>query len=96
MASHQATRLPQIARRDFKMARRRLDPDVEEASWGWTARQCLEKNHKTWLCCLGTKYPQTHVLVRLLLLWRSACNPKIPDHGRSDGNQDLSLSPGTA
>ena len=34
MASPEATRLLRIARRDLKMARRLLDPDVEEASWG--------------------------------------------------------------
>ena len=32
MASPEATRLLRIARRDLKMARRLLDPDVEEAS----------------------------------------------------------------
>jgi len=43
MASSEASRLLRVARRDLKMARRLLDPDVEEASWGWAALQCLDK-----------------------------------------------------
>ena len=49
MASPQAARLLRIARRDLKMARHLLDPEVEEASWGWAAQQCLEKTRKAWL-----------------------------------------------
>ncbi|MCS5700498.1 hypothetical protein NZK32_15760 [Cyanobium sp. FGCU-52] len=37
MANPEAERLLRVARRDLKMARRLLDPEVEEASWGWTA-----------------------------------------------------------
>ncbi len=35
MATSEAERLLRIARRDLRMARRLLDHDVEEASWGW-------------------------------------------------------------
>jgi hypothetical protein len=41
MARPEAPRLLCIARRDLRMARRLLDPQVEEASWGWAAQQCL-------------------------------------------------------
>ena len=68
MASPEAARLLRIARRDLKMARRLLDPDVEEASWGWAAQQCLEKTLKAWLHTTGVKPPATHDLARLLLL----------------------------
>jgi hypothetical protein len=37
MARPEALRLLRIARRDLRMARRLLDPEVEEASWGWAA-----------------------------------------------------------
>jgi hypothetical protein len=30
------------------MARRLVDPDVEEASWGWATQQCLKKTLKAW------------------------------------------------
>ena len=46
MPSHEAQRLLKIARRDLRMARRLLDPDVEEASWGWALQQTLEKTLK--------------------------------------------------
>jgi HEPN domain-containing protein len=68
MASPEAERLLRVARRDLKMARRLIDPDVEEASWGWATQQCLEKTLKAWLHIVGTKPPQTHDLARLLLL----------------------------
>ena len=68
MASPEAARLLRIARRDLKMARRLLDPEVEEASWGWAAQQCLEKTLKAWLHTTGVKPPATHDLARLLLL----------------------------
>lgn len=68
MASSDAPRLLRIARRDLKMARRLLDPEVEEASWGWAAQQCLEKTLKDWLYVLGVKPPTTHDIARLLLL----------------------------
>lgn len=53
MARPEALRLLRIARRDLRMARRLLDPEVEEASWGWAAQQCLEKTLKAWLHHLG-------------------------------------------
>jgi HEPN domain-containing protein len=68
MASPEAERLLRVARRDLKMARRLIDPDIEEASWGWATQQCLEKTLKAWLHTVGTKPPQTHDLARLLLL----------------------------
>lgn len=68
MASPEAARLLRIARRDLRMARRLLDPEVEEASWGWAAQQCLEKTLKAWLHTVGVKPPATHDLARLLLL----------------------------
>ena len=68
MATPEAERLLRVARRDLNMARRLLDPEVEEASWGWAAQQCLEKTLKAWLHIVGTKPPQTHDLARLLLL----------------------------
>ena len=68
IASPEASRLLRVARRDLKMARRLLDPEVEEASWGWATQQCLEKTLKAWLHTLGTKPPPTHDLARLLLL----------------------------
>ena len=49
MARPEALRLLRIARRDLRMARRLLDPEVEEASWGWAAQRCLEKTLKAWL-----------------------------------------------
>jgi hypothetical protein len=61
MASPEATRLLQIARRDLKMARRLLDPEVEEASWGWAAQQGLEKTLKTWLNAEGVQPAAIHV-----------------------------------
>ena len=68
MATPEAERMLRVARRDLNMARRLLDPEVEEASWGWAAQQCLEKTLKAWLHIVGTKPPQTHDLARLLLL----------------------------
>lgn len=68
MSNPEANRLLRIARRDLKMARRLLDPEVEEASWGWAAQQCLEKALKAWLCTLDVKPPPTHDIARLLLL----------------------------
>jgi HEPN domain-containing protein len=67
MARPEALRLLRIARRDLRMARRLLDPEVEEASWGWAAQQCLEKTLKAWLHHLGSKPPSTHDISRLLL-----------------------------
>lgn len=72
MASPEAARLLRVARRDLKMARRLLEPDVEEASWGWVAQQCLEKTLKAWLYIVNTKPPHTHDLARLLLLLQQA------------------------
>jgi hypothetical protein len=39
MACPEAVRLLKLARRDRKMERRLLDPEVEDASWGWAAQQ---------------------------------------------------------
>ena len=64
MASPEAARLLRIARRDLKMARCLLDPEVEEASWGWAAQQSLEKALKSWLHINGVKPPATHDLAR--------------------------------
>jgi HEPN domain-containing protein len=41
MANPEAERLLRIARRDLRMARQLLDPDVEEASWGWAVQQAF-------------------------------------------------------
>jgi hypothetical protein len=43
MARAEALRLLRIARCELRMARCLLDPEVEEASWGWAAQPCLEK-----------------------------------------------------
>lgn len=72
MASPEASRLLRIARRDLKMAWRLLDPDVEEARWGWAAQQCLEKSLKAWIHVTGRKPPVTHDIARLLLLLHEA------------------------
>ena len=68
MAATEADRLLRIARRDLRMARRLLDPDVEEASWGWALQQTFEKTLKAWLQHLGIKPPHSHDIARLLLL----------------------------
>ena len=72
MANPEETRLLRIARRDLKMARKLLDPDVEEPSWGWAAQQCLEKTLKAWLHIKGVQPPTTHDIARLLLLLQKA------------------------
>ncbi|MCX5926693.1 MAG: HEPN domain-containing protein [Cyanobium sp. LacPavin_0920_WC12_MAG_63_22] len=72
MARPEALRLLRIARRDLRMARCLLDPEVEEASWGWAAQQCLEKTLKAWLHHLGSTPPSTHDISRLLLLLQEA------------------------
>jgi HEPN domain-containing protein len=54
------------------MARRLLDPDVEEASWGWALQQTFEKTLKAWLQHLGVKPPRSHDLARLLVLLEQA------------------------
>jgi HEPN domain-containing protein len=54
------------------MARRLLDPDVEEASWGWAVQQAFEKTLKAWLQHLGVKPPHSHDIARLLLLLEQA------------------------
>jgi HEPN domain-containing protein len=68
MAATEAERLLRIARRDLRMARKLLDPDVEEASWGWALQQTLEKTLKAWLRQVGVKPPPTHDIARLLVL----------------------------
>lgn len=72
MAATEAERLLRIARRDLRMARRLLDPDVEEASWGWAVQQAFEKTLKAWLQHLGVKPPHSHDIARLLLLLEQA------------------------
>lgn len=54
------------------MARRLLDPDVEEASWGWAMQQCIEKLLKTWSITLALPAPHSHDIARLLLQLESA------------------------
>jgi HEPN domain-containing protein len=54
------------------MARRLLDPDVEEASWGWALQQTFEKTIKAWLQHLGIKPPHSHDIARLLVLLEQA------------------------
>jgi hypothetical protein len=72
MPSHEAERLLKIARRDLRMARRLLDPDIEEASWGWALQQTLEKTLKAWLGHLSVKPPPSHDIARLLVLLEQA------------------------
>jgi HEPN domain-containing protein len=72
MAASEAERLLRIAKRDLRMARRLLDPDVEEASWGWATQQCLEKALKAWLQHLSVKSPHSHDIARLLVLLEQA------------------------
>jgi HEPN domain-containing protein len=72
MAATEADRLLRIARRDLRMARRLLDPDVEEASWGWALQQSFEKTLKAWLQHLGVKPPHSHDIARLLVLLEQA------------------------
>ena len=72
MATSEAERLLRIARRDLRMARRLLDPDVEVASWGWAVQQAFEKTLKAWLQHLGVKPPHSHDIARLLLLLEQA------------------------
>jgi HEPN domain-containing protein len=68
MATSEAERLLRIARRDLRMARRLLDLEVEEASWGWALQQTFEKTLKAWLHHLGIKPPHSHDISRLLVL----------------------------
>lgn len=72
MATSEAERLLRIARRDLRMARRLLDPDVEEASWGWALQQTFEKTLKAWLQHLGVPPPHSHDIARLLVLLEQA------------------------
>ena len=72
MATSEADRLLRIARRDLRMARRLLDPDVQEASWGWALQQAFEKLLKAWLHHLGVKPPHSHDFARLLVLLEQA------------------------
>ena len=46
MAASEAERLLRIAKRDLRMARRLMDAEVEEASWGWALQQTFEKTLK--------------------------------------------------
>ncbi len=72
MAATEADRLLRIARRDLRMGLRLLDPDVEEASWGWALQQTFEKTLKAWLQHLGIKPPHSHDIARLLVLLEQA------------------------
>ena len=72
MATSEIERLLRIARRDLRMARRLLDPDVEEASWGWALQQSYEKTLKAWLHHLGVKPPHSHDIARLIVLLEQA------------------------
>jgi len=72
MAATEAERLLRIARRDLRMALKLVDPDVEEASWGWALQQTLEKTLKAWLRQLDVKPPPTHDIARLLVLLEQA------------------------
>ncbi len=72
MAASDAERRLRIARRDLRMARRLLDPEVEEASWGWALQQTFEKTLKAWLQLLGFKQPHSHDIARLLVLVEQA------------------------
>jgi len=81
MATSEAERLLRIARRDLRMARRLLDPEVEEASWGWALQQTFEKTLKAWLQHLAVKPPHSHDIARLLVLLEQAgidVNPLLP------------------
>lgn len=68
----EAERLLRIARRDLRMARRLIDPDVEEASWGWALQQTFEKTLKAWLHHLAVMPPHSHDIARLLMLLEQA------------------------
>ncbi|MFM7465311.1 MAG: HEPN domain-containing protein [Cyanobium sp.] len=72
MTPPEALRLLRVSKRDLAMARRLLDPAVEEASWGWAMQQCIEKILKAWLSTLGLPVPRSHDIARLLLLLESA------------------------
>jgi HEPN domain-containing protein len=72
MSSLEAERLLRIARRDLRMAGRLLDPEVEEARWGWALQQTLEKTVKAWLRHLGVKPPHSHDISRPLVLLEQA------------------------
>lgn len=72
MAASEAERLLRISRRDLRMARRLLDSEVEEASWGWAMQQALEKTLKAWLHHLDVKPPHSHDIARLLVLLEQA------------------------
>jgi HEPN domain-containing protein len=72
MASSEAERLLRIARCDLRMARRLLEPDVEEASWGWALQQAFEKTLKAWLHHLEVTPPHSHDIARVLVLLEQA------------------------
>jgi HEPN domain-containing protein len=72
MAASEAERLLRIARRDLRMARRLMDAEVEEASWGWALQQTFEKTLKAWLQLLSVKPPHSHDIARLLVLLEQA------------------------
>ena len=72
MPPPEALRLLRVSKRDLAMARRLVDPAVEEASWGWAMQQCIEKLFKAWLSTLGLPLPRSHDIARLLLLLESA------------------------
>jgi HEPN domain-containing protein len=71
-------------------ARRLLDPDVEEASWGWAAQQCLEKTLKAWLHTEDVQPPGTHDITDLLPL--RAFTSFAVEYRYDDEPEDLSLN----
>lgn len=72
MTPPEALRLLRVARRDLQMARRLIDAEVSEASWGWAMQQCFEKLLKAWLIALGQDAPRSHDIARLLLLLQAS------------------------
>ncbi len=59
MPPPEALRLLRVSKRDLAMARRLVDPAVEEASWGWAMQQCIEKLLKACLSTLGLPLPRS-------------------------------------
>ena len=101
MTASEAARLLRIARRDLRMARRLLDPDVEEASWGWALQQTFEKTLKAWLQHLGVRPPRSHDIARLLMLLEQAevdvtrfcrCGPSPPSLFRAATTMNRTIS----
>ena len=64
----QAAVLLQAAERDFKAARKMLDPEFHDMVFGQIVQQAAEKLLKAWLCLLSQRYPRTHDLKKLMAL----------------------------